>query len=112
MNLKTFLRSWLGVAALETRIDELPAPQRVSHLLRQEIADAIEFVLTPPSTEPQRPHWSLFFPDDRRRIEDVVSRVTGRQAEATAKITTQHLIGTEEFIDEVVARIRKKQLDK
>ena len=106
MSLKTLLQNWLGVADLD-RVRKL---QITDATLRKEIADAFEMVLAG-----ERPHrlvmiWGPYFPDEGRRFDDAVRRVTGEQAEAVARRAVEARIGGEAFIDELVARVRRKQL--
>ena len=115
MGLKTLLQNWLGMAELKAELkaelDRAQERQITDATLRKEIADAFEMVL---AGERPRRHvmlWGPYFPDEGRRVDDTVRRVTGEQAEAVARQTVEARIGGEAFIDELVARVRRKQLD-
>ena len=111
MSLKTLLQNWLGMADLKADLDRALTRQITDETLRKEIADAFEMVL---AGERQNRHlmlWGPYFPDEGRRVDDTVRRVTAEQAAAVAKQTVEARIGGEAFIDELVARVRRKQLD-
>lgn len=111
MGLKTLLRNWLGVAQLETAL--AAAEKRVidQQTMRKEIADALEVVLAGDKQGRHYPLWCGYFPDEGRRFEHLLRRITGEQAEGAARALVEARIGGEAFIDELVARVRRKQLD-
>ena len=111
MGLKAMLKTWLGVAELKAELGRAKDGSITEETLRKEIADAFEMVL---SGERPRRHmmlWGPYFPDDGLRFEDAVRRVTGMQAATVARQEVEARIGGEAFIDELVARVRRKQLD-
>ena len=111
MKLKRLLRKWLGVDKLETAL--AAAEKGVIHeqTMRKEIADALEVVLSGDRQGKYYPLWCGYFPDEGRRFENTLRRITGEQAEGVARSAVEARIGGEAFIDELVARVRRKQLD-
>jgi hypothetical protein len=112
MGLKTLLRNWLGVAELETAL--AAAEKRVidQQTMRKEIADALLVVFSGERTRQHYGLWFEYFEEDHGgRFERTLRKVTGEQAESAACALVNARIGGEAFIDELVARVRRKQLD-
>ena len=118
MLLKNWLRDWLGITKLEHDVETMPtreAEDRMDRraILRKEIADALDAVLQGPDSESRRT-WALYFPNGGRRFEDAVRRVTGEHADTIALQVAERAmarrIDHEMFLDEVVRRLRNKQL--
>lgn len=111
MGLKALLRDWLGVARLETALDT--AEKRVidAQALRKEIADALMVVFSGERTLTRYGLWFDYFEDHGGRFERTLRKITGEQAEGAARSLVESRIGGEAFIDELVARVRRKQLD-
>ena len=111
MGLKAMLQDWLGMAEIKAELDRAKERQITDATLRKEIADALEVVLSGDKQCRYYPLWCGYFPDEGRRFEQTVRRVTGEQAEDAARALVEARIGGEAFIDELVARVRRKQLD-
>ena len=119
MGLKERLRTWLGVERLENAMENAQNEAITPETMRKEIADALEMVLSGDSLEmvPSGDRlgkyrmWSLYIPDEGLRFEKTLRRITGEQAEGVALSAVEARIGSEAFIDDLVARLRRKQLD-
>ena len=111
MGLKTLLREWLGVAELKTALAANEKRVIDAQTMRKEIADALDVVLSGDKQGRYYPVWCAYFPDEGRRFEQILRRITGEQAESAARSVVEARIGGEAFIDELVARVRRKQLD-
>jgi hypothetical protein len=111
MVLKALLRDWLGVVELETAL--AAAEKRVidQQTMRKEIADALLVVFSGERTRQHYGLWFEYFEDHGGLFERTLRKVTGEQAEGAARALVDARIGGEAFIDELVARVRRKQLD-
>lgn len=111
MGLKTLLRNWLGVAELETAL--AAAEKRVidEQTMRKEIANALLVVFSGERTRSNYGLWFDYFEDHGGRFERTLRKITSEQAEGAARSLVEARIGGEAFIDELVARVRRKQLD-
>ena len=110
MKLKEIFRAWLGVTELEDSLDEAKKKAIGSERLRQEIADALDVVFSGDTQGRNYPMWCAYFPDHGRRFEHILRKVTGEQSKKEAHDAVDSRIGGEAFIDDVVARVRRKQL--
>lgn len=104
MKLRSLLRKWLGITSLEF------STAIISRGLRKEIADAMDIVLTGDNGTANYAIWGEYFPKEGRRFESTLRRVTNELAAEKAKELVESRIGGEAFIDEVVERLRRKQL--
>ncbi len=116
MGIKALLRDWLGITKLECELEAAAlkkAEDKVDDraLLREEIANALEVVLAGDRQGKHYPVWCAIIPDQGRRFEQILRRVTADAAATVASSEVERRIGTELFIDEVVKRIQRKQLN-
>ena len=111
MGLKTLLRNWLGMAALETALAAAEKRMIDQQTMRKEIADALLVVFSGERTRQNYGVWFEYLEDHGGRFERTLRKVTGEQAEGAARTLVEARIGCESFIDELVARLRRKQLD-
>ena len=111
MRLKTMLQNWLGITEMDHQMSCIDARAISDAKLRKEIADAFEVVLGGDKQGKYYPLWCAHFPDEGRRFEKLLRCITGEQAESAASRIVDARIGSESFIDELVARLRRKQLD-
>ena len=100
--MKNMIRKWLG-------IDKIEAPQPIDktelrRMVGQAVADALE------GKSDYESVW--FFPGERMRniVERCVEKAATEPARSTAEATLKERIGGEAFVDEVVERIKRKQL--
>jgi hypothetical protein len=113
---KNLLRRWLGIVALEKTMGvvavEAAGNRPVDNdQLRKEIATCLDFILRGAPRDHE--HWSLwspYFQPEPGMFEHTLKRVTEKHVSEKVSELVDSRIGTEAFIDEVVARIRRKQI--
>lgn len=110
MGLKTFLRDWLEVDQVETALHTAKKLVIDQDTLRKEIADALMVVFSGKRTLDNYDLWTHYLEDHGNRFEITLRKITGEQAESAARSLVESRIGGEYFIDELVARLRRKQL--
>lgn len=108
MKLKELLRDWLGVAELEKELAMAKAAAINKERLRKEVSDALLVVL---SGKDKYRYFGLVQEDHGSRFEETLRRVTHEQAAKSATRAVNERVGGEAFLDEVVDRLRRKQLD-
>ncbi len=111
MGLKALLQDWLGMAEMKSELDRAKERQITEATMRKEIADALAVVLAGDKQSKNYTLWCGYFPHEGLRFEQTVRRVTSEQAKDAARALVEERIGGEAFIDELVARVRRKQLD-
>ena len=111
MRIKTMLRKWLGVDELETALATSEKRMIDKQMMRKEIADALMVVFSGERSKQHYGLWFDYFEDHGARFEKMLRKITGEQAEGAARCVVENRIGNEAFIDELVARVRRKQLD-
>lgn len=111
MGMKTMLRDWLGVAKLETALDSAEKRMIDQRAMRKEIADALVAVFSGECNIQHSSQWFEYLEDHGATFERTMRKITGKQAKDVARSVVEARIGGEDFIDELVARVRRKQLD-
>ena len=111
MGFRTMLRTWLGVAELEDNLAAANKSEIDRQVLRKEIADALILVFSGQKSPQHFGHWSEYIEDHGGRFERTLRKVVADQAFTSAQEAVAYRVDKESFIDELVARVRRKQLD-
>jgi hypothetical protein len=104
---KNRIRKWLGIDSIEETLRQRTKPTQEE--LRRMVGEAISDALEGKSDE----ELSFWYPMPIRIkniLTSALEKASVDTASKTAKWEVQNKIGTEAFIDEVVARIQRKQL--
>lgn len=111
MGLKRRIQAWLGVDELKGAFAKVEARSIDRQRMREEIADALIVVFSGEQNHRNYSLWWNYLEDHGGRFEKTLRKITGEQAEGAARGIVEARIGGEAFIDELVARVRRKQLD-
>lgn len=92
--MKEWLRKWLGI----------PSDAQLRKLVGEAVESALE--------GKHDADWSMwgFRPDIKNTLTDALEAASIETATKTAQLEVQGIVGTETFIDDVVARIQRKQV--
>jgi hypothetical protein len=110
VNVRKLLNNWLGLSKLVVDVNSLKESAITSYTMRKEIVDALEVIL---DGDPQGKHrllWNDYITGEGRRFEFTVRRIVSEEANAAARAMINEHIGNEAFLDEIVARLQRKQL--
>ena len=111
MGFRTMLCTWLGVDSLEAALDSAEKRTIDRQAMRKEIADALMVVFSGEDRSPRSGLWFGYLEDHGGRFERTLRKVVADQAVTSAQQAVAYRVDTESFIDEIVARVRRKQLD-
>jgi len=106
--MKKFIRRWLGIEALEERIQKTDTPVSETQL-RKMVGSAVVAALKGQADE-KWSDWYADLADVKNTLISAIEGAAGPYAVERSRREVQRLTGTEAFIDSVVDRIRKKQI--
>lgn len=110
MKLRECLREWPGINDLKSDLDRVRNMCVGIQETRKEIADALLVVLSG-EAPPKVNMWGSLLEDHGARFEEALSKVASNKALDAARDMVEGRVGSEAFIDEIIARVRRKQLD-
>ena len=106
--MKKLIRKWLGIEALETKVEALPfGKMEIRKLVGQALIDAMDGK----EDESFGRAWYLAQEGVLNNFEAAVKRVASGHTEEISKDLISQKIDSEQFIDDIVARIKRKQLN-
>lgn len=105
--MKNKIRKWLGIDSIEETLRQRTKPTKEE--LRRMVGEAISDALSNKSDE-ELSIWSFPAFGTKNTLVKALERAALDTATKTAQWEIQQKIGTEAFIDDVVARIQRKQI--
>lgn len=110
--MKKWLRKWLGVESLDEKVDEIckkidlelriiPSDQELRHMVGKAVEDAF-------NGNPEK--WG-FTIEMKNKLHQALEMAAIKPASKIVQHEIKQRIGTEEFIDSVVERIKRKQIN-
>lgn len=104
--MKNVLRNWLGIEALEKKVREVVLPSKAE--LKKMIGPAIEAAME------DSDEWDLYFAGVsfklKSRVRELIEEEVHRIAKDQLKELAVKRVECETFIDDVVERIKRKQV--
>jgi len=112
--MKTWIKRWLGITELENQEKisyDMEALRMNVYALRTMVGEAVATALAGEADS----RWSYYYNDDCSRfntntLHQALKAAATEQAEAVAERCIETRIRSESFIDEVVERIKRKQI--
>lgn len=99
--IKQWIKSWLEISSK-------PPPERITKTeLRAEVSDALQFIFR---GKPHFPGWSEYIEPSGAQFEELLRRIIKAQVKEETVLIFDARINNEAFIDELVERIKRKQL--
>lgn len=107
--MKNFIRKWLGIDEIESNARDIKQALPDEIALRLMIGEAIESALDGKPDEKWWPYLSRS--REKNTLNRALEKASVNTAAEVAKEQINKIIGSETFIDEVVSRIQRKQLN-
>lgn len=101
--MKNTIRKWLGIDKLEAR-DKPPSEIQLRRMVGVAITEALE------GKADSLGFWGMSCDHVANTLERALEGAATKPAREAAEVAIKELIGGEAFIDDVVERIRRKQL--